>query len=242
MRGANQVTEVGIGRALRKARQRLGLSLPEVSRGTRLRTEYLEALEREAFDELPGDAYARGFLRSYASFLGLDPDKVSAVYERARPGEVSGPAAPARPALPGGVHHFPWPLAAGMAVIVIVAAAAAGLFSRSASTPEPAPVAPATDVPVLPPTVTVNVVAQRDVQARVTADRAAEPLFDGVLREGEGRSFEADREIVVWVESGASVRLVVNGRGLGVPGDPTRPYSQAFTPQDFRGSRSENNG
>jgi Helix-turn-helix domain len=61
-----------IGNTLREARTRLGLELPEVERRTRIQTRFLVALEEERFELLPGDAYARGFLRSYAEALGLD--------------------------------------------------------------------------------------------------------------------------------------------------------------------------
>src|SRR5437867_718991 len=59
-----------------------GKSIEEASRDTRIRAEYLQALEREAFGSLRGDVYVRGFLRSYSSYLGLNPDKVVSVYVR----------------------------------------------------------------------------------------------------------------------------------------------------------------
>lgn len=62
---------VGIGERLRSAREARGLSLDEIEAATRIRRRFLEALEAEAFDQLPGGAYARGFLRTYASYLGL---------------------------------------------------------------------------------------------------------------------------------------------------------------------------
>src|SRR5438477_12466499 len=75
---AQAVQRTGIGQALRKARVERGKSIEEASRETRIRAEYLQALERERFDVLPGDVYVRGFLRSYSSYLGLDPKKVLA--------------------------------------------------------------------------------------------------------------------------------------------------------------------
>ena len=63
-----------IGSTLRETRLRLGLSLTDAQKATKIRARYLEALEQEHFDLLPGAAYARGFLRSYAYLLGLDPD------------------------------------------------------------------------------------------------------------------------------------------------------------------------
>ena len=79
----------GIGPALREARETLGKSLEEASRDTRIKPGYLQALERESFDTLGGDVYARGFLRSYSAYLGLDPDKVVVAYsDAARAGRI----------------------------------------------------------------------------------------------------------------------------------------------------------
>ena len=75
-----RVQGIGIGPALRKARLLRGKSLEEASRETRIRAEYLQALERESFDRMLGDVYVRGMLRSYSSYLGLDPTKVVTVY------------------------------------------------------------------------------------------------------------------------------------------------------------------
>ena len=64
---------IGIGPELREARLSRGFSIDECQRGTRISRRYLEALEDEEFSALPAPVFARGFLRSYAQFLGLDP-------------------------------------------------------------------------------------------------------------------------------------------------------------------------
>ena len=61
-----------IGNSLREARLRQGLDFPEVEQATKIRPKYLRALEDEQFDILPGQTYVKGFLRSYAEYLGLD--------------------------------------------------------------------------------------------------------------------------------------------------------------------------
>ena len=61
-----------IGSSLREARVRQGLEFPEIETGTKIRGKYLHALEEEHFDVLPGEAYIKGFLRTYAEYLGLD--------------------------------------------------------------------------------------------------------------------------------------------------------------------------
>ena len=61
-----------IGNSLREARLRQGLDFPEIEQATKVRPKYLRALEDEQFDILPGQTYVKGFLRSYAEYLGLD--------------------------------------------------------------------------------------------------------------------------------------------------------------------------
>ena len=69
-----------IGRSLLEARERLGLTLDEVERATRIRTSNLQALERGDFNALPSPVQARGFLNNYADFLGLDVDAILLQY------------------------------------------------------------------------------------------------------------------------------------------------------------------
>ena len=61
-----------IGESLHEARARRGIELSDVERATKIRVKYLRAMEEERWELLPGAAYARGFLRTYGSFLGLD--------------------------------------------------------------------------------------------------------------------------------------------------------------------------
>ncbi len=69
-----------IGNSLRAARERQGLGYGEVELATKIRAKYIRALEEEDFDAIPGDTYARGFLRTYASYLGLDGDVYAEEY------------------------------------------------------------------------------------------------------------------------------------------------------------------
>ena len=61
-----------IGITLRSARVKKGLTIDQVAADTRISTRFLEALEDEAFEELPAPVYVRGFLRSYANYLHID--------------------------------------------------------------------------------------------------------------------------------------------------------------------------
>jgi len=61
-----------IGNSLREARVRQGLDYPQVELATKIRARYVRALEEEQFAVLPAQPYVKGFLRTYADFLGLD--------------------------------------------------------------------------------------------------------------------------------------------------------------------------
>ena len=63
-----------IGDTLREARSRKGLTLRDVEDGTKIRSRYIQALESDDFEVIPGPAYVKGFLRTYAGFLDLDAD------------------------------------------------------------------------------------------------------------------------------------------------------------------------
>ena len=80
-----------IGNILRETRERLGLTLDEIERTTRIRVARLEALERGDLDSMPSEAQARGFLRNYADALGLDPEELLARYDESRGRKPSRP-------------------------------------------------------------------------------------------------------------------------------------------------------
>lgn len=73
---------IGIGTALKKAREELGFSLEEMQKKTNIQADYLQSLEEERFEQLPSPFYARGFLRAYAKSLRLDWRYLLDLYEK----------------------------------------------------------------------------------------------------------------------------------------------------------------
>jgi cytoskeleton protein RodZ len=71
-----------IGEVLKRTRTRHKIDIRTVEQQTKIRIKYLRALENEEWDVLPGPAYAKGFLRTYAQFLGLDGDALVDEYRR----------------------------------------------------------------------------------------------------------------------------------------------------------------
>jgi cytoskeleton protein RodZ len=74
----------GVGRTLREARTRRKVDLAEVEAATKIRGRYLRAIENEHWDLLPGDTYARAFIRTYAAHLGLDGERLAEQQRRRR--------------------------------------------------------------------------------------------------------------------------------------------------------------
>jgi transcriptional regulator with XRE-family HTH domain len=70
------------GDRLRAEREKRAIELREIAAATKIRTSYLEALERNAFSELPGMVFNRGFVRAYAEFLGADAEPLLRAYAR----------------------------------------------------------------------------------------------------------------------------------------------------------------
>jgi len=73
-----------IGKYLRSAREGRAMSLEEVSRATRIPVANLERIENDHFDDLPGEVFVRGFLRSYARAVAVPVDDVLARYTASR--------------------------------------------------------------------------------------------------------------------------------------------------------------
>ncbi len=237
---------IGIGPILQEARLQLGKTIEEASRETRIRAEYLQALEGERFESLIGDVYARAFLRSYSTYLGLDASSVVTIYNRHFGPGASGLEDPAprrgrilsrlprrRPRVDE--FGFPlerrlgWPLAIGGAIVVAIVLAAVGILARA---PSPKTGTPSDSIAALPPTVTVSVRANQAVGLTVVADGGAPERF--VLRSGEGRSFQANSQIRLTIDRGSLAEVTVNGFSLGSPGNPDAPYTATFTPRDHR--------
>lgn len=116
--------ESRVGTVLREARNRRKIDLSEVEAAIRIRVRYLRAIENEEWDVLPGGVYTRGFIRTYASFLGLDGERLVEDYRRnvEGAGGPPGPAPEPSPAAPRAQRRIPaagW-LAAGAAILVAI--------------------------------------------------------------------------------------------------------------------------
>jgi len=78
----DEAERLPIGEVLKRTRTRLKLDIGRVEKQTKIRAKYLRGLENEEWDTLPGPTYVKGFLRTYATYLGLDADAIVDEYRR----------------------------------------------------------------------------------------------------------------------------------------------------------------
>jgi cytoskeleton protein RodZ len=131
-----------IGGSLREARLKRDLTPADVQKAIRIRDRYLQALEEERWELLPGDAYVKGFLRTYADFLGLDGSLYVEEYNSrfARPDEPQlVPERFARTSGPFAGVGFLRPLVAVGVIVAIVAGLAAWQLSTSSGNKQGTP-------------------------------------------------------------------------------------------------------
>jgi hypothetical protein len=216
-------------------REARGVTLEEAARDTRVRLEFLEALEAEDFHLLLGDVHVRGCLRTYATYLRLSPDKVVAMYEAelGRDDEVVVVLPPTRsePVLDARRRrddHRLWIL---VAATVLVLAGAFGVLSARRPAPPPANLSGATGSAVigaeLARPISVAVEAKHSVEVTIVADGDDPESFQ--LRAGEGRSFDAASSITVRLSEGNTAHVIVSGVDYGFPGKTGEPWEDTYS-------------
>jgi cytoskeletal protein RodZ len=217
-----------IGQLLRDARERLGFTLEEVEKATRIRAERLEALENGQMEQLPSEAQARGFLKNYAGFLGLDSDEILDQYDeqrgRGRRGILPKRAEPERQTSPMFVNVRRRRLISSDLIVTAVVTVGvvmvliwgggrvfASINQRASATEH----ASAVDEPTLEPTSTAFGVIAQDVNAmQVTQIVANAPTATLPLRLGtaEEVSLELIGEQQAWIKVTADGDDAFQGR------------------------------
>lgn len=138
-----------VGTALRKAREKRGLSLPQVSRDLCLKEDVLRALESRQYSALPKVPYCFGFVRTYARHLGLEPEDMVRRFK----GEIGDVPQPAKLTPPQPLRSGRFPGRAALTFSLLIAAAGYGgwyfYMERPAEIAVPATTADA-DAPMAP--------------------------------------------------------------------------------------------
>jgi cytoskeletal protein RodZ len=232
------------GERLKRERELREVTLEEITSATRISSRFLEALENEDWDKLPGGVFNRGFVRSIARYLGLDEEALLGEYDLAH-----GAQAPPLTERPEQRIPSPpkWiPVAMVLMVIALLAGVIVGgryawryyqarrarTYSMSANAQVvPQPTVPAQSAtpfstetpPIAPPSSSVplelSVSASAPCHLRVLAD--SNLVFDNDLHAGETRRFTALRELEVSASESGAVLLDLNGQtvpSIGMPG------------------------
>jgi cytoskeleton protein RodZ len=225
-----------LGSSLRDARVRRGIELAQVAAETQIRTRYLQALEDERFELLPGSVYAKGFLRAYADYLGLESQLFVDEYNARFSAEETPPAPPQLKLRPRPLRRY------GIAAAVLLLALAGTLLAwqRSGSSPQPArsraasaaasgasaPATPRTARPATRPASRATKPAGPALLLRATQgpcwlsvrqrSEHGRQLFEGTLEPGDSRRFAY---APLWIRIGAPWNLEASraGRRLVLP-------------------------
>jgi cytoskeleton protein RodZ len=222
-----------LGSSLREARVRRGVELDQVSAETRIRMRYLKALEEERFELLPGSAYAKGFLRTYADYLGLEGQVFVDEYNARFEAEDAQPAPPQLDLNPRSL----WPYGLVASVLLLALCGALLGWQLSGSSPRSARPAAASAATARSPALPTPRMAARPPNARTV--RAGAPLvlratrgpcwlsvrrrsekghllFESTLQPGESHRF---RERQLWIRIGAPWNLAASrgGRPFSLP-------------------------
>lgn len=254
------MSDIGIGAALRDARSAQDRSLEEAAAATSMRVGQVTALEDEQFHLFGGDVYAKGFLRSYARWLELDPEPLLALYRKHVQYDSMDPSAlsagpitatsprPATPAWVGWVAGALLVLGVGAVLTQFVGSQTPAPAAVDDS-PPPAPAAtPADDgeevdeqdgateepEPEPEPTfegVNVTLAFEEDAWIRVSSDGTV--LQEGLQTAGTALDFRGNDEVTVRIGNAGGVRARLNGEGIGVLGESGAVIDVRFTADGF---------
>jgi cytoskeleton protein RodZ len=244
-----------IGNSLREARLRQGFELPRVEADTKVRAKYLRALEDERFEVLPGDTYVKGFLRTYAEYLGLDGQLYVDEYNSrfAREEEFPLPSSAARRARPRRMESNLIVVAlAGIVAITILVVVAWKFGSSGANTSQDflpygsgadtrgqsatttgatETQAPARRKPRPARLALTAVDGQSWVEVRAGSARG-ETLYAGTIEQGQTQRFTKWKRL--WVNLGQPAYLVATLNGKHVRKFPTSPSVILVTTRGVR--------
>jgi cytoskeletal protein RodZ len=213
-----------IGNSLREARVRRGIDFAQAELATKVRGKYLRALEEEHFEVLPAETYVKGFLRTYAEYLGLDGQLYVDEYNsRFVIGEEQSEARARRSAarpqrrnrrLETNVVLIALAAIAVLTVIVISAWKASGGKPPAAAKP-PAPVTK-TGAPA--PLLTVTALrGSTHLTARV-ANARGNVAYDGTIQKGDDPISIRGHRLWMQIDSPENLRIQVRGKLVHVPG------------------------
>lgn len=237
-----------IGGTLAKARQEAGLTVAQVAAKTRIRETVINAIERDDYTLCGGNFYTRGHIRSMARAAGIDPEPLIAEYDDAHGG--SPQAIPARqafePETPVRFRERRAPNWSAAMVAALVLVAIYGIVRVATGHDQhhvERAAAPATASPRARPSHSAAVAQapRKGVTVRVKAKRASwlnvrdakgKELFSGIIRAGQTEEWKSSKRIRLLIGNGGGVRVTVNGKDVGAPGETGQVIRLSYGPRD----------
>jgi cytoskeletal protein RodZ len=208
----------GVGEFLRRERELRHISLDDVSEQTKISRRYLEAIEEGRYDRLPGETFVRGFIRSYAQSVGLDPVETLLMYNQSQMVHEASPLRtermlPVRHAWSG--RSLLWLLVTGVVIVGGVLVGIVGFFEgpslrRWVASPGPAAVKTLTEgAPLI-----LTAFADSDTWLRVTIDSQA--AQDTLLRAGQSTKWIGRERFILSIGNARATHLRLNGHVLTI--------------------------
>jgi cytoskeletal protein RodZ len=214
------------GEWLKRQRDLREISLREISDTTKINLRYLEALEENRFSTLPAPVFARGFLREYARYVGLDPDEVLNYYDAAQRGQEPLDEAGPRPRRLHSSTQWFYGLVLTLGVVGLFGVVAAMSFwaERRPARVEPPPIAPPVFEAAPPAPAASGPAAPLEVTLDFTENCWVEATLDGNERiselrvQGESLRLTAKERVSLTLGNAPGVRIEVNGQPFEIAG------------------------
>jgi cytoskeletal protein RodZ len=227
-----------IGNSLREARVRRGIEFAQAELATKIRGKYLRALEEEHFEVLPAETYVKGFLRTYAEYLGLDGQLYVDEYNsRFVIGEEQSEARARRSAARPQHRNRrieAYVVLIALAAIAILTVVVISAWKASGGKPKPPAKTVATVTRTGAPAPLLTVTALRGathLTARVGNARG-NIAYDGTIQKGSDPISIRGRRLWMQIDSPENLRIQVRGRLVHVPGG--KPKVIIVTPTGWR--------
>lgn len=219
------------GETLRRERELRGVSLREIADATKISVRFLQALEQDRLDVLPGGVFRRAFVKQYAKHIGLDAERLVAEFVYAHGEQAPEQAETRRPRSGSNPGTLLLVAVFGTAAVLSLWKAAPlregppASVASVARVERPPELAPAAEKPVSA-TASGLVLSLRANQACwVEAHVDGQPILNRVLEQGQSETFEAQGEIILSVGNAGGVSFTVNdlpGLPLGKSGEVRR--------------------
>lgn len=247
------------GERLKRERDLREVTSEEVAKATRISPRFLEALENENWDKLPGGVFGRGFVRTIARYLGLDEENLLAEYDLARGDQLAPSPSKPEDRIPSPPRWIPIVIALAVLLVILGLVVGGIYFWRARKKAKTSTLAPSAIT--LPQATAARNISTRPSARDVTGDSSLAALdlsisasmpvratvladdvlaFDGQLAGEDTRHFKARNSFKVTASDSSAVLLELNGQAMPPLGDPGTSGTMVLSRKDLKQAASGN--